>query len=580
MISRDITPFLFFEKGSDISNKEVIKMNKMKSVVIACLMVLFTLGAIMPASAATTTVSIDPATVTSDACETVSIMIQTDEAAGIGSATMTLVYNPAVVTYDSKVADGDLGTVTINEPVAGTLNMVAATGANPGPTGTVKFVDLKFCPVGAPEDCSDLDLTVTELTDGNVAVIVPDTVTDGEFCIPVNVDDPPQPRITSPANGDAVSGTVPVTAEDDSGEGDIAYALFEYYNDTNCNCAADDGNTWVEIENDTSSAGGWNTTWNTTLIPDCCHLIRVTMVDGTGQNGTDEINVVVSNHAPVPNITAPCDGDVLNRSVVISVTDERSEFGAGIAYTRFEYYYDENCNCAADDGNTWVEIGNDTDGTDGWSAEWDTLTDGVAAVPNGCYMLRATMVDMHGRTGSDEINVELSNPDFCIDLKAGKNLVSIPKAIIGPKHANDVFNLDPYAGEVCWYYRADLERYVANPIVKPCRGYWVFKNAPEMICVYFDDAAAAPTQSLREGWNMIGHIRTTAMPVYVEGSDADFGSITGLEEPEGTKLYRQIATYHDGTWTDYPAGSLEEMTPGWGYWISMKQNATMSGSWV
>ncbi|RLG19362.1 hypothetical protein DRN77_08885, partial [Methanosarcinales archaeon] len=408
-----------------------------------------------------------------------------------------------------------------------------------------------------------------------------DHVVGGETHVCTCSDGPPQPRITSPANGDAVSGTVPVTAVDDSGEGDIAYALFEYYNDTNCNCAADDGNAWVEIENDTSSAGGWNTTWNTTLIPDCCHLIRVTMVDGTGQNGTDEINVVVSNHAPVPNITAPCDGDVLNRSVVISVTDESSEFGAGIAYTRFEYYYDENCNCTADDGNTWVEIGNDTDGTDGWSVEWDTFIGGAAAaVPNGCYMLRATMVDMHGRTGSDEINVELSNPDFCIDLKAGKNLVSIPKAIIGPKHANDVFNLDPYAGEVCWYYRADLERYVANPIVKPCRGYWVFKNAPEMICVYFDDAAAAPTQSLREGWNMIGHIRTTAMPVYVEGSDADFGSITGLEEPEGTKLYRQIATYHDGTWTDYPAGSLEEMTPGWGYWISMKQNATMSGSWV
>ncbi|RJS68225.1 hypothetical protein CW696_09165 [ANME-2 cluster archaeon] len=479
-----------------------------------------------------------------------------------------------------------VGTVTEVLPVGYAYVGGSATGVDdavytPGTRTLVLTIDSGVSTVTYNVTAGTADGTFVgtyATVDGNADPVLGDV--GGQDTVTIVVNGPPQPRITSPANGDAVSGTVPVTAVDDSGEGDIAYALFEYYNDTNCNCAADDGNAWVEIENDTSSAGGWNTTWNTTLIPDCCHLIRVTMVDGTDQNGTDEINVVVSNHAPVPNITAPCGGDVLNRSVVISVTDESSEFGAGIAYTRFEYYYDENCNCAADDGNTWVEIGNDTDGTDGWSAEWDTLTDGVAAVPNGCYMLRATMVDMHGRTGSDEINVELSNPDFCIDLKAGKNLVSIPKAIIGPKHANDVFNLDPYAGEVCWYYRADLERYVANPIVKPCRGYWVFKNAPEMICVYFDDAAAAPTQSLREGWNMIGHIRTTAMPVYVEGSDADFGSITGLEEPEGTKLYRQIATYHDGTWTDYPAGSLEEMTPGWGYWISMKQNATMSGSWV
>jgi hypothetical protein len=387
-------------------------------------------------------------------------------------------------------------------------------------------------------------------------------------------------RITSPADESTVSGTaVPVTAVDDSSEGDIAYALFEYYNDSNCNCAADDGNAWVEIGNDTSSTGGWNAEWNTTLIPDCCHLIKVTMADGIGQTESDQINVALSNHDPLPNVTAPSDGDVLSGSESINAVDESFELGADITYCLFEYYYDENCNCIADDGNTWVEIGNDTDPDCGWSAEWDTLPGGVAAHPNGCYMIKATMGDMHGRTGSDEINVELSNPDFCLELKADWNLVSVPKAILGPKDANTVFNLDPYAGEYCLYYNANAGVYVPNPDVKPCRGYWVYKNAPETICVYFDDAAAAPTQPLREGWNMIGHIRTTVMPIYVAGSDADFGSITGLEDPEGTKLYRQIATYH-GTWTDYPAGTLEEMTPGWGYWISMKQNATMSGSWV
>ncbi|MHC1571588.1 MAG: hypothetical protein ACXQTL_02330 [Methanosarcinales archaeon] len=134
----------------------------------------------------TTSVLVNPANMESDKCDTVSIMIETDDPQGIGSATMTLVYDPLVVDYNGKVADGDLGGVTINENPVGTLTMVAATGASPGPTGTVKFVELEFCPVGDPSECSDLDLTVTELTDGtagNPQVIVPDSVTDGEFCI-------------------------------------------------------------------------------------------------------------------------------------------------------------------------------------------------------------------------------------------------------------------------------------------------------------------------------------------------------------------------------------------------------------
>ena len=420
-------------------------------------------------------------------------------------------------------------------------------------------------------------LDLSGATAGTATETLTPTVNDGTVTIEVcNMDDPPQPRITSPANGDAVSGTVPVTAVDDSGEDDIAYALFEYYNDTNCNCAADDGNAWVEIENDTSSAGGWNTTWNTTLIPDCCHLIRVTMVDGIGQNGTDEINVVVSNHAPVPNITAPGDGDVLNRSVVISVTDESSEFGAGIAYTRFEYYNDSNCNCAADDGNTWVEIRNDTDGTDGWSAEWDTLIDGVAEVPNGCYMLRATMVDMHGRTGSDEINVELSNPDFCLDLKAGWNLVSIPKRINGSDAAVDVFSLT--AGESCMHYDGCADGWLSNGAVHvvPCQGYWVYKIADETVCMYFDPGTGSvnpPTENLCTGWNMIGHIDTNLMPVD-DGTNADFGSITTLEGK-----FAQIWQWTpDDGWECYPLGGFAFMTPGQGYWILMTDNATMYGT--
>ena len=163
-------------------------MKKRTIPIIATVIFILLLASVATNVAAdeTTSVLVNPVNVESDKCDTVSIMIETDDPQGIGSATMTLVYDPLVVDYNVKVADGDLGGVTINENPDGTLTLTAATGASPGPTGTVKFVDLEFCPVGDPGECSDLDLTVTELTDGTIGnpqVIVPDSVTDGEFCI-------------------------------------------------------------------------------------------------------------------------------------------------------------------------------------------------------------------------------------------------------------------------------------------------------------------------------------------------------------------------------------------------------------
>jgi hypothetical protein len=201
-----------------VRDKGLIKMKKTIFVALMCIVTLLTVGIGM--ASATTTVYIDPATVTSDNCETIAIMIDTDEAAGIGSATMDLDYNPAIVAYNGKVADGDLGAVTVNQLDADTLRMVAATGVSPGPNGAVTFVELSFCPAGDPVECSDLDLTVTELTDGDVAVIVPDQVTDGEFCIPAGGaptqggDSPPSGASDGDIDGAIEPGTVPASPDE------------------------------------------------------------------------------------------------------------------------------------------------------------------------------------------------------------------------------------------------------------------------------------------------------------------------------------------------------------------------------
>ena len=395
---------------------------------------------------------------------------------------------------------------------------------------------------------------------------------NGEYIVTI----PPQPEVTSPAKGSTISGTVLVTGVDMSGEDNIAYALFEYYSDSNCNCIADDGNDWVELDNDTSSAGGWSTTWDTAALSDCCYMIRVTMGDGIGQTGSDQINVVLSNHDPMPNVTAPNDGDVISGSAIINAVDESFESGADIVYCMFEYYRDENCNCIPDDENDWVELYNDTDGTDGWSAEWDMLPSGIVAHPDGCYMIRATMGDVHGRNGSAEINVNLSNPDFCLDLKEGWNFVSIPKRINGSDGAIAIFDL--VQGETCLYYDGCAGGWLSNNqiYVVPCQGYWVYKIADERICVHFDPGTGQsipPSQNLCKGWNMIGHISTSFMPID-DGSDADFGSITTLDN----KLAQIWQWTQEDGYTGYPLGGFTHMTPGQGYWILMKEDATMYGT--
>lgn len=105
---------------------------------------------------------------------------------------------------------------------------------------------------------------------------------------------------------------------------------------------------------------------------------------------------------PQPTIAQPSKGDMLSGMATIVEVDES---GRNITYNLFEYYPDLNCDGKANDGAGWVEIYNDTNGDDGWSAEWDTVT-----VPDGCYIIRATMGDDEGLTGSDQTSVIACNP--------------------------------------------------------------------------------------------------------------------------------------------------------------------------
>ena len=167
--------------------------------------------------------------------------------------------------------------------------------------------------------------------------------------------------------------------------------------------------------------------------------------------------------------------------------------------------------------------------------------------------------------------------DFCLDLNAGWNFVSVPKRIDGANDAATVFNLDP-ANETCEYYDASTGSCITNPAniyVVPCQSYWVWKVNPETLCIDWKESAgsnAPPAQQLYAGWNMIGHIDTGTMSID-DGTSTDFGSMASIEGK-----FSQIWKWtQESGWEIYPFG-LNTMTQGQGYWIWMTEDAMMSGT--
>ncbi|PXF60599.1 MAG: hypothetical protein C4B59_08755 [Candidatus Methanogaster sp.] len=555
---------------------------KMTTTMVVCLIALAVFGMVLPAGAAT---SASIGSATSSTCDTVAITIDTDETAGIGSATFTVVYDTSKVSLNS-VSSGALGTVTWAD-ASGTVTMTA-TDALTCPTGNgITFADLEFCPVTGASGCSDLNLEVTSLYDCDVSSITPDSVNDGQFCISGG-----GPAATTVSIGSATSSTcdtVAITIDTDETAG-IGSATFTVVYDT----------SKVSLNSVSSGALG-TVTW-----ADASGTVTMTATDAltcptgngitfadlefcpvTGASGCSDLNLEVTslydcdvssitpdsvndgqfcigapNDPPTVTVTYPTSGTVKGP---IDVTATATDTDGTVTQVAFYLM----------PAGTLINTP-DTNGADGWSVSLDTTT-----AADGDYQIKAVATDDGGATDDDTGGVfEIDNScpcDFCYDLVAGLNFVSIPKTLDSPKDTTTVFDVDYYSGEFCLYYDASAGSFYLNADVKPCRGYLVYKNAAKTVCVDFDDAAPAPSQQLYEGWNMIGHIKTVAMPIN-DGTTADFVSITGLEEPEGYELFRLMATYTAGTgWSEYPSGSLTEATPGTGYWIYMDQGATMSG---
>ena len=183
-------------------------------------------------------------------------------------------------------------------------------------------------------------------------------------------DYPPSVSVTSPGDGETVSGTVTVTAD---ASDDDAVTQVEFF--------VDGGSIGV----DTDGSDGWTASWDTTAYSEGSHMVAATATDTAGQTASDAVSVTVDNvdDPPTVEITNPTEGSTVSGTVTVTADASDDD-----AVTQVKFFVDGG------------SIGVDTDGSDGWSATWDTT-----ACSEGSHMVAATATDTADQTASDAVSV-------------------------------------------------------------------------------------------------------------------------------------------------------------------------------
>ncbi|MEK7786755.1 MAG: Ig-like domain-containing protein, partial [Chloroflexota bacterium] len=183
--------------------------------------------------------------------------------------------------------------------------------------------------------------------------------------------------ITSPVDLATVTGMVTITA---TATDDNAVTQVEFFADA------------VSIGVDTNGLDGWSVNWDTSALADLStHSLTAVASDAAAQTGNSAaVSVTVSNLAPTVSITAP---DGLTPVAPSATTTISATAGDDNAVTQVEFF--------VDDGVTTTLLGVDTDGSDGWSVNWDTS---AVASPT-TYSLTAVASDAAQSTTSAAVSV-------------------------------------------------------------------------------------------------------------------------------------------------------------------------------
>lgn len=206
----------------------------------------------------------------------------------------------------------------------------------------------------------------------------------------------PVPILTSPQNGEVLSGTI--TLDTDTDSLDIVAATYFY---------TIDGTNWIQIASvGINAQNDWSAPFNTTGLPDGPIRLRVEMVDPFTSSGDYEVLAWIDNSAPAPALSTPVAASTNVGIIPIQVnSDTDDDLTTLLELSR--------------NGSDWHAIGTDADPVDGHT----TLLDS-GQLASGSYTLRATVTDAVGNSSQDSWSFDVA-PSF----HAWRNELGVPTAL-------------------------------------------------------------------------------------------------------------------------------------------------------
>ena len=274
-----------------------------------------------------------------------------------------------------------------NATVSGSVTVTATASDDNGISKVCFYVDniIKSTNTISPYT---YNLNTTGYSDGihTIKAVVTDTNaqnTNAQISVTINnappPDDPPTVAITSPVNGDTISGTIAIaaTATDDNGISKVCFYIDDVLKST-----------------DIASPFAYNL--NTTGYANGVHTIKAVATDTASQTVNAQISVTINNVAPVDNpptvaITAPANNATISGSVTITATATDDN---GVSKVCF--YLDN--------------IIKSTDTIMPYTYNLDTT-----GYTNGTHIIKAIVTDTNAQTTTAQIivtvnNVALDNP--------------------------------------------------------------------------------------------------------------------------------------------------------------------------
>ncbi len=285
---------------------------------------------------------------------------------------------------DGYDADGSV-TITSTDGADGESGLAAGTGVLERATATLAGGTCgsygSWTPVTSPDTisgglCARYQNSVSDNV-GNVATYTSANVVKFDGTDPIaTMDDP----------GSPLSGTVTLSSTANDPESGVATTVYEI--------SPAGASTWTPVTNP----------WDTTSVADGLYDLHVVVTNTIGG---------VTTSAPVTDRlvdnTSPGGGGGPGGqylSGTVTLTASPTDSGAGVVSVEFQY--------RPTGSGPWTTIDTDTDGSDGWSADWDTTS-----VPDGDYDIQAVVTDGAANQGTITIGtktVDNTPPTASIDF--------------------------------------------------------------------------------------------------------------------------------------------------------------------